>query len=472
MSERLERIKSFFGYQDLTRDVRPMKAMILFAIPLIITALATNGMNLLNSVVLKYTVGGDSVTAINQTSPLYSTIFQFGFGCTSGFGVVVANLYGAKNELGVKKAISSSIVLCVLIWLILGIVGVICLRPLLSALHVNELYYERAYQYFLVMLICYIFNLLSNLSGHILRALGNSFIVLVSSIIMITSQVGFCFLLTSQSIGNLDTIGAALAVTLASIVNVLICFYFILKKYKLDKESFKIDKSIYKDLIKLGAPLGFQWSVLFIGSIVLASQVNLYGIYASKGMMIYSSWEGVAINSVMGAIGTTVTNYVGQNYGAKKYQRVKDGIKDGYLIVLIIYALILATMLPTVKYIPYIYLPRDEVNERVMFYSSTYLYIILVSSIFQGMINVSRGSLQGIKKPLFPFISGIGELLARVGVSLLIPYLIDQNYKNTLSDSSYIGLSFSNASAWLMSVLIMGIAVYIMIFKNEKFKEQ
>ena len=88
------------------------------------------------------------------------------------------------------------------------------------------------------------------------------------------------------------------------------------------------------------------------------------------------------------------------------------------------------------------------------------------------MINVSRGSLQGIKKPLFPFISGIGELLARVGVSLLIPYLIDQNYKNTLSDSSYIGLSFSNASAWLMSVLIMGIAVYIMIFKNEKFKEQ
>ena len=137
-----------------------------------------------------------------------------------------------------------------------------------------------------------------------------------------------------------------------------------------------------------------------------------------------------------------------------------------------VYALILAITLPTTKLVPYIYLPYDEVNERVSFYATTYLYITLTASLFQGILTVSRGALQGIKKPLFPFISGIGELIARISVSLLIPYLVDQNYKVTLSDQSYIGLSFSNASAWLVSMLVMGGAVFFMILNNKSFGKE
>ena len=472
MNKALAKIKQFFGYQDLTRDTRPIVTMILFAIPLVITAFANNGMSLLNSIVLKHTVGGDSVTAINQTSSLSSLILQFGFGCTSGFGIVIANLHGAKNYEGVKKAIVSSMLACVVIWLVLGAIGIASLRSLLNALHVNELYYEKAYLYFAVVLSCYIFNLLSNLSGHILRALGNSFVVLFTTIFTLSCQVGVCFLLTSKSIGNLDTVGAGLAIMVASLLNVIISFAIIFKKYKPNKESFKFGKTIYKDLFRLGVPIGFQWSILFIGSFVVASQVNLYGVYASKGMAVYTSWEGIAVNSVMGALGTMMVNFVGQNYGAKKYDRVKRGIRDGYIIVLCVYALILAITLPTTKLVPYIYLPYDEVNERVSFYATTYLYITLTASLFQGILTVSRGALQGIKKPLFPFISGIGELIARISVSLLIPYLVDQNYKVTLSDQSYIGLSFSNASAWLVSMLVMGGAVFFMILNNKSFGKE
>ena len=470
MTAGIAKIKNFFGYQDLTRESKPLKVMILFVIPLIIAALISNGMNLVNSIVLKNTVGGDSVTAINQTSSLSALILQFGFGCTSGFGAVIANLYGAKDEQGVKRGIVSSIFISLVIWAVLAVIGLASLKPLLNALNVNELYFDKAYRYFSIVLVCYIFNLLSNLSGHILRALGNSFIVLVSSIFTLGCQVGLCFLLTAKNIGNLDVTGAAIALVLAAFLNALICFIFIFKKYRLNRESFRFDKEIYRDLLKLGAPLGFQWSILFIGNFVLNSQVNLYGVYASKGMAVYSSWEGIAINSIMGAFGTMMLTFVGQNFGSKKYDRVKEGIKDGYLLVFITYLFLLAVMLPTVNFVPYIYLPKEEVNDQIIFYSSTYLYITIGASIFQGIINISRGSLQGIKKPLFPFISGIGELGARIGVSLLIPYLIDQNYKQTLSDSSYIGLSFSNASAWIVSSLVMGLAVYFLISKTKDTK--
>ena len=470
MSTNLERIKQFFGYQDLTRSVRPLVAMLLFAIPLIITTFLSNGMTLINSLVLKETVGGDSVTAINQTNALSALILQFGYGCTSGFGIVVANFHGAKDIEKTKKAIVSSIIFCFAIWLVIAPLGIIFLKVMLHALNVDELYFDRAYNYFLIILIFYIFSLLSNLSGHILRALGNSFTVLVSSILTSLNHIGFVYLLTAKYLGNLDTRGAAIATIITSILNLSICFYFVFRKYKIGKESFKFDKSIYKDLAKLGVPLGFQWSVLYIGSFVLARQVNSFGIYASKGMAIYSSWETLAINSIMGAIGTTVVNFTGQNYGAKKYMRVKKGIIDGYILVAIIYSVMLVALLPTVKLVPYIYLPKDEINERVIFYSTTYLYITISAAVFQGIINVSRGALQGIKRPLFPFISGLGELAGRIGVSLLVPFIIDANYKTTLSDKSYVGLSFSNATAWFLSALIMGIAVLILILRNKKFQ--
>lgn len=471
MKNGLAKFKSLFGFQDLTRNARPIKVMILFAIPLIITALINNGMSLINSMVLKETVGGDSVTAINQTSSLSAILLQFGFGCTSGFGVIIANLHGAKDEEGVKKAIVSSIILCFIIWIIVCVVGLIFLKPLLNFLHVHELYYDKAYAYFIVILVGYIFTLLSNLSGHILRALGNSFIVLVSSVITIGLQIGFCFLLTVKNIANLDTIGAGIALVSASFINFIICSFFVFKKYHINKSSFKIEKNIYKDLLKLGLPIGFQWSILFVGTFVLNSQVNLFGAYAAKGMAVYSSWETLAINSFMAAIGVTVSNYVGQNYGIKNYKKIKQGIIDGYILAGIFYLFMLAILLPTVRLIPYIYLPKVEVNERVQFYSSTYLYITISACILQGIIVVSRGALQGIKKPLFPFIAGLGELGARIGISLFIPYLIDKNYKQTLSDASYVGISFSNASAWLISALIMAVAVIILIYRNKQFKE-
>lgn len=165
---------------------------------------------------------------------------------------------------------------------------------------------------------------------------------------------------------------------------------------------------------------------------------------------------------------SALLSFVGQNYGAGYFDRIKKGIKECILIDIIFYIFILLITIPLIKYVPYIFLPATDLEgqagELIKFYSNTYLYIITPSLILQGLLQLSRSSLQGIKKPMIPFLSGVGELVARILVCLFIPSLI--NPSNPFSNESYVGICFSTPSAWLVSVLIMGLSSIYIIFIN------
>jgi Na+-driven multidrug efflux pump len=162
-------------------------------------------------------------------------------------------------------------------------------------------------------------------------------------------------------------------------------------------------------------------------------------------------------------------SYTGQNYGAKNIDRIKHGIKDAIVIDLIFYSIVLIISQIIAKNVAYIFLPKEEINDDIIFYCSSYIKIITPFLICQGLLQISRSILQGIKKTIIPFISGIGELLARIFICLLIPTLI--NPSNPISNESYLGICFSTPLAWVTSLLIMGGSViYIIYFKGIKFE--
>lgn len=469
----MDKIKKLFGFIDLTEG-KPYKVLLIFALPLLLSNILTSSLNFINAMVLKSTVGGVSVTAINQTGSLNSILLQFGFGCASGFSVIIGQKLGAKNEDGVKKAYFNSIYLSLIISILVLIIGVISLPSLLELLNVNEIFLDRSYKYFLIILIGYPITLLNVMLSNVIGSLGNSFVPLLISASTTSFHILVVYLLTSQSIANLDVVGCGVATIFTNFLSLIIQYIYLIKthpelKFKLN--VLKFDKEYVLDLIKLGVPLGFQWSILFIGSFVQNSQVNKYGEYASMGMTCYSQFEGY-ITMPISVMSTALLRFVGQNYGANKRKRIKEGIKDAFLIDVIFYVLILIVGFAIAKYVPYIFLNEEEVNERVIFYTSIYIYILVPSLILQAIITISRSSLQGIKKPLIPFISGIGELVARIVISLCMPLIIDPNYESTLSDASYIGLCFSNMSAWVVASLVMGISVICYIFLNKNFLKE
>ncbi len=462
-------LKKIFQPIDLTKGT-PWKVILLFAIPLLINSLLSNAFSIINALVLKATVGGSSVTAINQTGNISSILFNFAYGTTSGFAVLISNKCGSKDEEGIKKVFYNSIFLASIIAIFISIIGLLLYPTLFILLETDVSLVDKAGNYIEIILIAFIFMVLSNLFDSFLRALGNSIIPLIISFFCTLINIGFAFIFTGLI--KLDTRGVAIATLLANFIHLLISAIYIYKKYPFLKtkiKDIKLDKKLNIDLLKLGLPLGFQWSILFIGSFVQAKKVNEFGIIAQNAVSCYQSFEGY-ISVPLSVISTATLSYIGQNYGAKNDKRIKEGIKDSIIIDICSYIIIVIFGLTFAEKVPYIFLREEEVTERTIFYCATYLRTMIPFLICQGVLQISRSTLQGINKTTIPFISGIGELFARIIVCLFIPSLI--NPSNPLSDESYMGICFSTPFAWVISVLIMGGSViYIVYIKGIKYKE-
>lgn len=452
---------------DLT-SLKPIKAILLFSIPILLATLFSSAFSLINAIVLKYTVGGDSVTAVNATSPISSLIFQFAYGCSSGFAIVASNKKGANDENGVKEALVHSIFLGVCLAILITTIGLLFYQQLINLLKIDIAYQEKAISYYKIILCGFIFTILNNVLGNFLRAIGNAFIPLLASITSTIVNILLAFALTANTLPfNLDTKGVAIATIIANLVSCLIMLIHIYKNIpslRITKSDLKIDKQLIKLMLRLGVPLGFQWSILFIGSFVQSSKVNSFGYFATKAASCYSPFDGY-LYIVFSVLSTTTLSFVGQNYGANKFKRIVSGVKAVVLIDFIFYALILIVTLPLVDKIPYIFLPANEVNDEVVFYCSTYLRLEIIFLIMQGIVMLSRVVLQGIRKTLVPFISGVGELLMRVLVCLLLPSIVDS--ANILSNKAYFAICFSTPLAWSISALIMGGSVIYIYFKSK-----
>jgi len=461
-------LKKMFGFIDLTKG-SPLKVLILFSIPVFLTLLLTNALNLVSTLVLKVTVGGDSVTAITQTNSLNAILLNFGLGTCSGFAVIGGHYYGKRDQANTIKAFQNSFYLALLFGVFLTVLGFIVLKPALHLLNVDALYFQKAYEYYIFIIAGFTIIILNQLAMAFLRVMGNSFFPLMVSILMMLLQIGLILLLTSRNILNLDTIGTGIAVVVINIVGLFINYRYLIKKYpflKIRFRTFRYDGVMGRDLLKQGLPLGFQWSILFVGGFVLTRQLNLFGPDAGKAITVFTNME--AYSSILYAtIATSLVTYVSQNFGAGANVRIKQGIKWSLIFVFVSYIIVFILGYALIPVATGIFLPADSINEKVIFYTNSYLFILYPTSILMALAVISRAILQGIKRPLIILLSGFGEMVARIVVSVWVPFLVDANYLVSKSDQAYVAMSFSNFGAWIIAAIIMGVPVLLMFVFNK-----
>ena len=457
--------KNMFKTMDLTKG-SIFKALFYFSLPLFLSSLISGAFGLIHSLVLKYTVGGDAVTAINVTGSISSLLFNFAYGAVSGFSTITANYHGSKSEQKSGKSIYQSYYISLIISVLISAIGFIFLNKLLAFLNIDEVYLADARKYFIIILAMFPLMMFNNLLAAQLRALGNSFVPLVISIIQAAVNVGFAVLFTGPC--KMGVRGAALGSMIACFASVIIYTVYIYVKHpelRPKKTFLKPDFEMIWSLLKLGVPLGFQWSILFIGSFIQSSVINQFGAgAASKANVASQNYENYSSMIVL-CLGNGLLTVVAQNHGARRVDRIRKAVKLCWISTLVLWAATISVAIFIIPYVPYIFLPRDEVTEQVRYYASTYCYVISFCLILQGSLRIFRSVLQGIKKSLWPLLSGVGELGARSLVCLLLPKLI--NAADPLSNQSYVGVTFSNPAAWLASVLIMGFAVLYFMTKGE-----
>ncbi len=469
-----QKIKKLFDPVELTSG-SIYKSLIAFLIPIVLSMLFQQLYTLTDALIVGQTLSEEEVAGVNSSSPLVFIVLQFGMGCTAGFSVVISEKIGMKDISGVKKSFFVQIVLSVAISAILTLIGILMIPTMLSWLGITpsivdlsmQKEYEAAYTYLLFIYIGILFQLLYNLIVSVLRALGDSFtpfLFLVGSTIL---NVGLDLLFILAF--HWGVAGSAVATVISQGIAAIGAIIYGCKKYdclKIKKEDFKAPLSLYWKHLYNGLPMGFQFSVLEIGIIVMQAAVIAFdftpagtmvaGLPAQMGYGTACKIFGLLMTFLNG-LGTAVLSYVSQNYGAGKYKRVREGIKASMMIgiVLWVFITIVGLLLTINGSYEYLFLSENKVTSESIRYGNTYLFVSVPLMIILMVLFVERNALQGLQKPLWPFLSGVGELVARTLVCLYLPALVNGGPINSsASNWAFVAVSAADPAAWVLNVLV------------------
>ena len=297
--------------QDLTKG-SIVKAIILFSIPLLIGNLFQQLYNAVDSYVVGNYVGKVALAAVGASTPIINMLIGFFMGISTGAGVVIAQFFGAGNTCKMKRAIHNSIALTLVMGVVLTIVGLLFNDPILKAIGVPSEVFSEASTYLSIYFWSLIFVMVYK------RPL---YFLIFSSVVNII--LDFLFV----KYFHFGVAGAGYATLIAQAISAIMVMYVLMKTeddYKVILKEIGFDKEILLKIIKIGLPTGFQQSIVSLSNVIVQSYINVYGASVIAGYSVTIKIDGF-VNLPLQAFNMAITTFVGQNIGAKQYDRVKKG---------------------------------------------------------------------------------------------------------------------------------------------------
>ena len=312
------------------------RKIVKFALPICWGNLFQQLYNIVDSVVVGNFVGRDALAAISSTGSLIFLLVGFFGGIFMGAGVVISKYFGAGKKDSVQRAIHTSIAFAIIAGIILTIVGTLLTPQILRLMGTPDSVFSNATLYVRIYFMGILSIVLYNTSSGIFQAVGDSkhplYYLIISSIVNVVLDLIFVVVF-EWGIG-----GAAIATVISQTVSVVLAFYKLSTTtdvYKIDFKKIRIDPMILKEIIRLGLPAGIQNSVIALANVVVQANINAFGSVAMAGCGSYSKIEGFVFIPIT-SFAMSMTTFIGQNLGAKKYDRAKEGAKFGIISSLIL----------------------------------------------------------------------------------------------------------------------------------------
>jgi Na+-driven multidrug efflux pump len=477
-------IQRIFKPIDLTQGT-PWKVILAFMMPIFLSLCFQQVYSLTDALIIGQYIPRQ-FAGVSDTTYLGFVVLSFAFGCTSGFSVITSNRFGQKDQAGVRRSFATSIVLSTVIALLLTGVALLLVPTLLSWIQLSEendaLTYRAAYVYIMVIYAGMIFQIYYNLICSVLRSIGDSVTPLLFLVFSSVLNIGldFAFVLWMPTT-DLKVAGAAIATILSQGISAALGFVYAFKKYpwlRLHKEDYKMDFAFTKEHLKEGLPLAFQFSILALGLIIMQSSVDAFdvGKTLANGEAAHYAQDGYGANGKLfnflmmpyDALGTALLSFAAQNDGAGLQQRVKQGTSQSFLMMGVIYVIVnvVGLLLCINGAFVYIFLAPSSIYPETIFYATNYFYLVLPLSFFLGALFIGRNVLQGVGHPLYPFLAGVGELVARYLACLYLPKLVDP--ANPLSDAGYYAVCSADVLAWAIACIFLIYGVIHFVYHKKK----
>lgn len=376
------------------------KQLFMFTIPILLSQILQQFYNIADTAIIGRYIGTDALAAIGSTGLLISVIVNFFIGLSTGVSAVIANQFGANEYDKLKKSISTLLAVSVLLGIVFTIGSLIFMKPIINILQTPKGVYSLAIDYLKICFLGITFQLLYNIGTAILRALGNTkdplYFLIFSCILNLILDILFIVYF------GWGVKGAAIATLISQILATLLVMYKIMSlddNCKLSLKQIKIYRGYTKDIFLVGLPAGLQAIFMSISSLIIQSSINSFGAEAMAGMTIFAKLEGFLYFPLF-SLGLAVTGFVGQNFGAKEYERVKEGINISLKISVytsLIFIIILNIFAP--------YILRLFTNDAaVIKVGLESIRIVFPSYVLYAMNQIYIGSLRGIEKTFEPML--------------------------------------------------------------------
>ncbi len=441
--------------KSVTKDMTagsPIRLILQFGIPLFLGMLFQQFYNMMDTIIVGKFIGVSALASVGATGSINFMVIGFCMGVCNGFAIPVAQQFGAKDYHALRKYVANSV------WLSIAFAGVmtvsVCLlcRQILGWMHTPQDIMEGSYAYIFVIFLgipaTYLYNLLSG----IIRSMGDSKSPLVflvfSSVLNIMLDLAFILVF------HMGVAGAAWATVISQAVSGLICLAYMVRRFdilRMEREEWKLESGYVAVLCNMGVPMGLQYSITAIGSVILQAAVNSLGSLAVAAVST-STKISMFFCCPFDAMGSTMATYAGQNVGAGKLRRVSEGIKSTCVLGLVYAVLACGVLVLFGSDIALLFLDKSETgilqNVQMLLTANSAFFFPL------ALVNIVRFTIQGLGFSRFAVLAGVCEMAARALVGLgLVPVF------------GYLAICFANPVAWISADLFL-VPAYLYVMRK------
>lgn len=431
---------------------RPASLIFTFALPLMVGNVFQQLYTVVDTMVVGKALGVRALAALGAADWMNWMMLGIIQGLTQGFGILMAQHFGAGRISELKKTVGNSVLLALLSSLVLLGIGQAIARPVLLLLQTPENILEHSLLYLRIMYLGVPIVMAYNLSASILRALGDGrtplYAMIVAALVNIVLDLIFVLVL------GLGIGGAAAATLIAQTISCVFCFCHIrrIKLLSMTRLDLRFEKGLPSHLLLLGAPMAFQNAIISVGGMIVQSVVNSFGVLFIAGFTATNKLYGI-LEVAATSYGYAMVTYTGQNLGAGRIERIRKGMRAALLIALITSVLIAACMLLCGQAILACFISgTPQEFEQTMQVAYFYLAVMSVCLPILYILHVTRSVIQGMGNTVLPMVSGIVEFVMRAATAVLLPRLIGET-----------GIFYAEITAWIGAVVILAVSYAVVL---------
>lgn len=422
---------------DLTKGA-PGKIIFRFSVPILFTFLLQQFYNMVDTIVVGQFLGKEALAGVGSTGAVNFMIIGFCMGLTNGFVIPIAQRFGARDYKDMRKFAANSVWMTVLFSGVITVTVCFLCRQILEVMKTPADILDLAYNYIFIIFAGIPITLSYNLLTGVIRSLGDSKSPLIFLLLASVVNIGFDIL--SVTVLHMGVKGPAYATLLAQAFSAVLCLWWIRKRFlilKIERDEWTPEIKHIGILCKMGVPMGLQYSITAIGSVLLQTGINTLGSAAVASVSAASKLS-LFLGCPFDALGSSMATYTGQNVGAGKLERIGEGLKAAVFIGMVYAAIVFLLMLFTAKYWMLLFVNSSEtaiIGDAVRFIlANSGFYAALV------IVNTFRFTIQGAGFSGFAILAGVMEMFARaiIGV-VLVPYL------------GFASVCFASPLAWIMA---------------------